>query len=322
MPSVLDPPPAAIAADLAGLRAALDATIPARQLDRNLLIASWNLRAFGGLTDRWVASSEDSPKRDLTGLLAIAEIVSRFDVIALQEVRGNLRALRHLLSWLNRDGDTWGLLLTDVTRGDAGNNERMAFLYDTRRVKPSGLACELVIPPERDDIAPGAFGRQFARTPYACSFLGAGTTFILVAAHVLYGQSPGDRVGELRAVASWLADWASDVNAYHHNLIALGDFNIDRHGDPLYEAFTSTGLTVPESLHAVPRTIFGSPLDSYYDQIAWFADPDSRIPQLSLTPTGAAGSFDFVGHVHSDLTRQQLSWRVSDHLPLWVEFAH
>lgn len=142
------------------------------------------------------------------------------------------------------------MLLTDVTRGPAGNDERMGFLYDTRRVKPSGLACELVVPPERDDIQEGAFGRQFARIPYACSFYGAGDTFILVTLHVLYGQSPTQRVGELPAIARWLAEWASNVNAYHHNLIALGDFNIDRKDDPLYQAFTSTGLTVPAALHA------------------------------------------------------------------------
>jgi hypothetical protein len=99
------------------------------------------------------------------------------------------------------------------------------------------------------------------------------------------------------------------VHAYHHNLIALGDVNIDRRHDPLYQAFTSTGLTVPPALHEVPRTIFGSHLDSYYDQIAWLAEQRSRIPKLSLTPTGAAGSFDVGGYVHRDLTRQQVSWR-------------
>lgn len=321
MPHVTDPPDEAVAGELADLDRELD-TIPARQLDRNLLVATWNLRAFGGLTDKWVATADDSPKRDLAGLRAIGQIVSRFDVIALQEIRGNLRALRHLLAWLNRDGDRWGLLLTDVTRGPAGNDERMGFLYDTRRVKPSGLACELVVPPERDDIEPGAFGRQFARTPYACSFVGAGETFILVTLHVRYGRDPTDRVGELEAIARWLADWAGNANIYHHNLIVLGDFNIDRKDDPLYRAFVSTGLTVPEALHEVPRTIFGSPTDKHYDQIAWFASDIGRIPQLSLRPTGAAGSFDFTGLVHRELTRQQMSWRISDHLPLWVEFAH
>jgi len=35
-------------------------------------------------------------------LLYISEIVSRFDIIAIQEVKGNLRALRHMLKYLNR----------------------------------------------------------------------------------------------------------------------------------------------------------------------------------------------------------------------------
>lgn len=321
MPTILDPAPAEIAAELADLDAHLDAIVPGRHVDHNLLVATWNLRAFGGLTDAWVAAAGDSPKRDLAGLRAIAHIVSRFDVVALQEVRGNLRALRHLLRWLNRHGDTWGLLLTDVTRGKAGNHERMAFLYDTRRIKPSGLACELVVPPERDDIEAGAFGRQFARTPYAASFLAGDTTFILVTLHVLYGRGAADRIGELKAIATWLADWASDVHAWDHNLIALGDFNIDRTGDPLYEAFVSTGLVVPDALHEVPRTIFGSSTENHYDQIAWFTGTGSA-PALSLVPTGRAGSVDFTGLVHRALTRQQLSWRVSDHLPLWVEFHH
>ena len=83
MPTVLDTPPRAIAADLGNLQAALDVATPAKKLDRNLLIATWNLRAFGGLTDRWVSTDDDSLKRDLTGLRAIGEIVARFDVIAL-----------------------------------------------------------------------------------------------------------------------------------------------------------------------------------------------------------------------------------------------
>lgn len=319
VPAVLGEPPPEVAAQLDAIDAALDAAVPARHLDRNLLVATWNLRAFGGLADRWVADEDDSPKRDLTALHAIAHVVSRFDVVALQEVRGDLRALRHLLKLLNRRGDHWGVLLTDVTRGSAGNDERMAFLFDTRRVTPSGLACELVVPPERDDIEPGALGRQFARTPYAASFLSGRTTFTLVTLHVLYGDAPADRVGELAAIARWMADWARDVHAYDQNLVALGDFNIDRRGDPLWEAFTSTGLTVPPELDGLPRTIFGDgDTGHHYDQIAWFTEGEA--PALSLVYRERGGTFDFTPYVHPHLTRQQLSWRVSDHLPLWVEF--
>src|SRR6187401_1697525 len=96
MPQITDPPPDDVAADLARLRQALDATLPPR-LGDNLLIATWNLRAFGSLTQKWHSGANDSPKRDLAAALCIAEIVSRFDVIAIQEVKADLRALRDLL---------------------------------------------------------------------------------------------------------------------------------------------------------------------------------------------------------------------------------
>ena len=45
-------------------------------------------------------------------------------------------------------GDDWSFLMTDITLGSAGNNDRMDFVFDRHRVNPSGLACELVVPPE------------------------------------------------------------------------------------------------------------------------------------------------------------------------------
>ena len=154
-----------------------------------------------------------------------------------------------------------------------------------------------------------AFARQFARSPYAVSFESAGKTFILVTLHVLYGKSPGDRIGELAAIAQWLAGWADEIAEWGHNLICLGDFNIDRQDDPLFQAFTSTGLASPPALDKVPRTIFDAPDKShFYDQIAWFAD-DSKGPALSLAYE-RAGSFDFVPLWQQALTTTQLSWRI------------
>lgn len=197
MPAITEKPPKDVQAEVAELRARLAQTIPAKQLDHNPLIATWNLRAFGGLTEKWTAGPDDTPKRDYGDLARIAEIVSHFDVIAMQEVRGDIKALRHLLKTL---GDQWAMILTDVTKGKAGNDERMAFLFDTRRVRPSGLACELVLPEEHAG-RPAARGlRQFARTPYAVSFLAAGreyrATFILVTLHVIYGKQASDRSDE------------------------------------------------------------------------------------------------------------------------------
>ncbi|MGE3704439.1 MAG: endonuclease/exonuclease/phosphatase family protein [Vicinamibacterales bacterium] len=320
MPTILDVPPTTIAERLLRLGTTLDATVPARVVDRNLLVATWNLRAFGDLTEKWISERADSPKRDLESLLAIREIISRFDVVAIQEVRGNIKALRHLLKVL---GPHWGFLLTDVTLGKAGNDERMAFLFDTRRVKASGLAGELVVPPEwieAGDLDPSALTRQFCRTPYAVSFQAGTETFILVTLHVLYGATSAERRSELGGIARWLADWARREESWGHNLIALGDFNIDRADDANFAAFTSTGLQPPPQLNDVPRTIFASGRESFYDQIAWFTGTHG-VPMLSLKYSGKAGCVDFVPIFAGAMTLQELSWRLSDHYPLWVEFV-
>lgn len=269
---ITDPLPAEVAGDVQRLDLLLDATIPKRAIDYNLLIATWNIRAFGDLTKNWVLQTDDSPKRNFHGAVLIATILQRFDIIAVQEVKGNLRALRHTLKYM---GQHWAFLLTDVTHGGPGNDERLAFIYDTRRVRLSGLAAELVVP---DDLSTpfstpaNAFQRQFVRTPYAVSFLAGRKTVTLVTLHVIYGNSADDRTAELRGIARWLRSWAEQQHEYGQNLMALGDFNIDRKGDARWAAFTSTGLAVPDALNAAPRTVFddgqGDAPDKFYDQIA------------------------------------------------------
>lgn len=99
MPRLDDLPPSAVQADIETLRQTLSDRVPSKRLDENLLIATWNIRGFASLTREWTAGDADSPKRDLRGLLAIGEIIRRFDVIAVQEVKGDLRALRDLMKW-------------------------------------------------------------------------------------------------------------------------------------------------------------------------------------------------------------------------------
>jgi hypothetical protein len=52
----------------------------------------------------------------------------------------------------------------------------------------------------------------------------------------------------------------------------------------------------------------------HYDQVAWF------MGDLSLLTNGAAGVIDFRGAVFKELSGRQVTDRLSDHLPLWVEF--
>jgi hypothetical protein len=108
-------------------------SVPNKNATETLLLATWNLQAFdGGETDRRTDES----------YWYIAEIVSHFDLIAIQEVGANLGALEKLKYRL---GGTWNYVVSDVTQGKAGNKERLAFLFDRRKIRFSGVAGEIVV---------------------------------------------------------------------------------------------------------------------------------------------------------------------------------
>jgi hypothetical protein len=195
---------------------------------------------------------------------------------------------------------------------------------DAYRVVEEALAVD-----PRDEsglVAAAKHLRMELLTPYGVSFASDTGSITLVTLHVTYGTSPQDRIPELTEIAQWLARWAKKKDVLAPNLIALGDFNIDRRGDPLHQAFTSTGLTPPDALNYVPRTVFDDPDPQanpnhahFYDQIAWFTGSQGA-PMLSLGFRNA-GMFDFTGGLISATDTRNLSWRISDHFPLWVEFG-
>lgn len=310
--------PAATRSLLDRLGTALDAAIPRKRRGANLLIGTWNIALFGGLTRKWETARGDSPKRNLTDLCCLAEIVSRFDVCAMQETQRDLAALRALIRVLGPD---WAFIVSDVTEGDPGHNERLCFVYDRRRVRASGLVGEIVIPYENLGVTGGGLDRQFARSPYAVSFSAGAQAFTLVTLHVLYGEgrTVPRRRQELQAFAEWLAERAGEPDDFNRNLMALGDFNIDRYGDDYWNAFASSGLGAPRELQDVPRNIaHRSSGKKFYDQIAWFTRGNRE--QLTLAYE-TAGSFAWTDHLVTDLTNPGKKAHISDHYPLWAEFS-
>lgn len=304
--------PRPVVEDVVRLRRRIETSgLPPKQTDTNLLIGTWNIRTFGAVYPSW-DENPDSPKRNLRSLASIAEVVRRLDVVAVQEVKRDTAGIRLLVDEFL--GPDWGLILSDVTAGPEGNVERLAFIYDKRRVQPSGLAGEIVLPPtEAGDPV-----QQFARTPYMVGFRSGEERFTLLTAHIKYGEVPEDRIEELRALAEYIAveirDRVRVGNGEESNLIVLGDFNIDKRGDnPLFQAFVSTGLVVPPQLMGLKTTYGTEP--KYYDHIAWF------MGDLSLNYNRQAGVVDFAGAVYKEMTLRQMSYRVSDHFPLWVEFV-
>lgn len=111
MGGMIDPPPAAVTEDLGRLQTALDAAIPARTVS-NLLVGTWNIRALGDLTAKWLAGQKDSPKRDWHAIACLAAVISRFDVVAVQESRRSPAALKRLLASVGAD---WPVIISDAT---------------------------------------------------------------------------------------------------------------------------------------------------------------------------------------------------------------
>jgi hypothetical protein len=310
------------------LRARLDAEIPPRNLESTLLLATWNIREF------------DSPRfgsRLTEAYYYLAEVINRFDLVAVQEVRRDLEALRRLADIL---GWPWRYLVTDTTEGAAGNDERIAFLYDSRKVRFGGLAGELVLPPLSD----GTPVAQIARTPYIVGFRAGWTDFVLAAVHIRYGTDHAldpARVAEIRQVARFLRLRAQEREAWSQNLVVLGDFNIFNRGDETMTALTDEGWVVPPELQTIPGTNVAR--NKHYDQIAL------RPRRQRFETTGRAGVFDpfEVAFRLEDETEYEAAmgeayrtkrtgeprtkterrayyrqWRthqISDHLPMWIE---
>jgi endonuclease/exonuclease/phosphatase family metal-dependent hydrolase len=285
---------ARVAGRLAALRTGMqhhseipEQRVPDKNATDTLLLATWNLKEFdGGAID----------KRTEESYWYIAEIVSHFDLTAIQEVGANLGGLEKLK---NRLGGTWSYVVSDVTAGKAGNAERLAFLFDRRKIRFSGVAGEIVIPPIEDahgnTIAPS---NQLVRTPTLVGFEAGWFRFMLSSVHIIWGKSEEahpTRVSEIQALAGFLKDRSEDANAWSQNIFLLGDFNIFNAStsNAAYSAIVDNGFVIPESLQNLPQTNVGSE-PRFYDQIAL------RTREHNLQPTGRGGVFDYFEEVYRD----------------------
>lgn len=87
----------------------------------------------------------------------------------------------------------------------------------------------------------------------------------------------------------------------------------------------ATGLApAPEDI-GLPRTLFDDPVKPhFYDQIAWFtgASGSPRLTPPSATRISAATSTSGPAlQIQKSLSNVELSWRISDHIPLWASFS-
>ncbi len=260
----------AVAAKLIKLATRLDKTIPSKDADHNLLLATWNIRDFGKRNNRGFGP------RLPESLFYIAEILSRFDFVAVQEVN-ELYDFEQVLAIL---GDNWDFIATDITDPKlGGNGERLTYLFDRRKVRFQNIAGEIVLPNDMlvskalvpTDGKKGLYaGKQFRRTPFTAKFQAGWFRFEICTVHLYYGAESGEqleeRIEEISRVAEYFGQRSEEAEKEFRSLILLGDFNIVHKEHKTMEALTAQGFKIPAGLG--PSNVAGG---KYYDQIAFKA---------------------------------------------------
>ena len=114
------------------LRKQLDQEMPPKTRNQTLVLGTWNIRNFDdNRFGNGVRRYEDP--------YYIAEIISRFDVIAVQEICEDLDPLDRVMRIL---GPEYDYIVTDPTEGRAGNDERLGFVFDKNKVWFKGTLTE------------------------------------------------------------------------------------------------------------------------------------------------------------------------------------
>lgn len=278
----------------------------------NLRVATWNIANFG---------TQERRDRDFE---VIAELISWFDVIALQEVKDDPTHLRAVSALL----PGYDLLHSDK----AGNDERMAFMWNRNKVQLLEKVGEVAVKPsaKRYITLPGTTQTfdGFDRNPYLAAFQAGTTTFLLVCVHLYFGsdstRDKNRRSLEAYAIGRWADLRRQSANAFTPNIIVLGDFNIPMAtaGDPIYDALVRRGLQVPQHSTSIASSIS---TDNHYDQIAFVPGPVQNLL------TGQHGVFDFDNALFSSLWndpnrsdaefRAYMRYYISDHRIMWTEFS-
>jgi len=284
--------------------------IPDTILDKKIKIATWNIRQFAG-------------NRLPVSIHYIAEILSRFDIIAITELTENTDDLEEVMKLL---GPYWKVIYSDVNMDDKGNGERIGYLYDGRIIEFTGLAAEAdPIRELNEETGEWLPTLTWWRSPYLVSFKAGRFDFILLAVHLRWGdknntkaEQEEERRKALDKLAEWIEQRRNSLHVKDKDIFVLGDFNIPEVGDPLYNAITKNGLETHEDILGDHGTNLER--NKRYDQIFYHKKNAHKVER--------AGSVDF--YVDSylplypetdypEMTKGKFTYQMSDHLPLWIQ---
>ena len=271
--------------DGSGAGAGYDHGAPLPAVERKagtIRIASFNIQVFG-------QSKMSKPRvRSL-----LAEIIRRFDIVAIQEIRSKQEFLPQFVDIINSGGRHYDYVI-GKRLGRSNSKEQYAFIFDTASIQIDRSNLYTVADP--DD--------RLHREPLVGWFRVRGPppdrafTFSLVNIHT----DPDETDTELDALADVFRAVRDDGRG-EDDVILLGDLNVD-------ESHLGLLGQLPQIHWAISGVATNTRGTKLYDNIVF-----SRAATTEYT--GRWGVFDIIREFN--LTVDE-ALEVSDHLPIWAEF--
>jgi deoxyribonuclease-1-like protein len=251
--------------------------------DGTIRIASYNIQVFG---------TSKMGKPQVMDILA--NVVRRFDVVAIQEVRSaDQTILPRFVDLINAEGAKYDYVI-GPRLGRTSSKEQYAFVYDTNRIELDQGSVYTVDDPQ--DL--------LHREPLVARFRVRGPppdkafAFELVNIHT----DPDETDTELDDLADVFV--AVQRAGTEDDVILLGDLNVD-------EYHLGRLGQLPGIAHAISGTTTNTRRDKMYDNVVF----DSR---ATAEFTGRSGVLDLM--TEFGLTEHQ-ALEVSDYFPVWAEYS-
>jgi len=247
-------------------------------------IASFNIQVFG-------TSKLGKPHV----MEILANVVRRFDVVAIQEVRAlDQTVVPRFVELVNAEGARYDCVI-GPRLGRTSSKEQYAFLFDTSRIELDH-GC-IYTTEDRGDL--------LHREPLAARFRVRGVpperafTFTLVNIHT----DPDETDTELDALADVFVAVQHDARG-EDDVILLGDLNVD-------EYHLGRLGQLANVAPAISGTTTNTRRNRLYDNIVF---------QRRMT-TEYAGHWGVLDLIDEFQLTEQAALEVSDHFPVWAEFS-
>ncbi len=244
-------------------------------------IISWNLENFG-------------KSKSQSTLNFIANTVRDYDIVAIQEVvagYGGSQTVAKLAILLNEKGAKWDYTISDPTSGSSYKKERYAFLWKTNKAKLKG-----------EPWLEKKYNLEIDREPYFATFEVNRKTFTLVNFHAITkSKQPETEIKYFKFLPQQYPNL---------NLVFTGDFNCPE-SHTVFNPLKKMGYT---SMLQKQKTTLKQKCNGDVCLASEFDNTFYNPNRLNHIDSG-------VILFYKKFNTLQDARKISDHIPIWLEFS-